>query len=159
MHCPGNKHLAPDATSRHPGGTIPSDRLHLPDDVACTVTRHEILTTLREDVESYVNTVDESIVDTVTEALATTDLKMVTWDRVKEATVRDTTMSLLVETIEAGFPDERDATPHIIQDFYQFRNDLYTVDGVVIYNERVVVPPSYERRYSRHCTQHIKASE
>ena len=70
---------------------------------------------------------DESIVDTVTEALTTTDLKMVTWERVKNATLRDTMMSTLVETIEEGFPDELDDVPPEILDFYQFRNDLHEV--------------------------------
>ena len=51
-------------------------------------------------------------------------------------------MRLLQETIEAGFPDHKDNVPHQIREYHKFRNFLSTVDGVVTYKERIVIPPS-----------------
>ena len=51
-------------------------------------------------------------------------------------------MRLLQETIEAGFPDHKDNVPQQIREYHKFRNFLSTVDGVVTYKERIVIPPS-----------------
>ncbi len=32
-------------------------------------------------------------------------------------------------------------SPQTLRQFYQFLDDLYTVDGVVMYGGRVVIPP------------------
>ena len=65
-----------------------------------------------------------------------------TWDRVCLATNSNDTMLRLVEIIEDGIPESREDFPQALCEFYQFRDDLYTVDGVVMYGGRVVIPPS-----------------
>ena len=32
--------------------------------------------------------------------------------------------------------------PPQLQEYHQFRDDLYTVDGIILYKERIVIPPS-----------------
>ncbi|RUS76710.1 hypothetical protein EGW08_015537 [Elysia chlorotica] len=45
------------------------------------------------------------------------------------------------DPIEDGFPDDRTHLLPEIREFYQFRENLSTFDGVILYHDRVVVPP------------------
>ena len=47
-----------------------------------------------------------------------------------------------VETIESGMPDKRTSLPPSIRDYFPLRDQLSTVDGVAIYKDRIIVPPS-----------------
>ena len=58
------------------------------------------------------------------------------------ATNSNDTMLILVEIIEDGIPESREDFPQALREFYQFRDYLYTVDGVVVYCGSVVIPPS-----------------
>ena len=50
---------------------------------------------------------------------------------------------LLIATIESGIPKYRHEMAQSIREYHQFRDELYSVDGVVIYKDRyVVIPPS-----------------
>ena len=51
-------------------------------------------------------------------------------------------MSKLVSTIETGFPDSCHNLPTELHKYFQFREHLYTVDGVALYKDRIVIPPS-----------------
>ena len=51
-------------------------------------------------------------------------------------------MSLLLSIIENGVPDQKCKLPHKLKDYYQFREHLYSVDGVILYKDRIVIPPS-----------------
>ena len=64
------------------------------------------------------------------------------WDRVKLATTSDKDLTQLVSIIESGFPESRHEIPPALQEYYQFRKHLYTVDGVILYKDRIVIPPS-----------------
>ena len=66
----------------------------------------------------------------------------ITWDRVRLATNSNDTMLRLVETIEDGIPGSREDFPQALREFYQFRDNMYTVDGMVIYGGRVVITSS-----------------
>ena len=44
--------------------------------------------------------------------------------------------------VEDGFPDSRNAFPQNLRIYYQFRDDFHSLDGVVLYKDRVVIPPS-----------------
>ena len=68
----------------------------------------------------------------------------VTWERVKLATTSNRDMTQLIDIIESGFPKFRHMheLPLALQEYYQIREHLYTVDGVILYNNRIVIPPS-----------------
>ena len=57
-----------------------------------------------------------------------------------EATTSE--MYQLVELIEAGLPDVLSLYPSALQQYHKHRDNLYTVDGVIMYNNRVLIPPS-----------------
>ena len=44
--------------------------------------------------------------------------------------------------IEAGIPDSRNALPLPLREYYPFHDQLSTVDGVAIFKDRIVIPPS-----------------
>jgi len=66
-----------------------------------------------------------------------------TWQRLKKETTSDDTMQLLLSTIEEAFPSKQaDVTLHI-RPFFIHRPHHYTVDGVVVFKDRVVIPPEW----------------
>lgn len=69
-------------------------------------------------------------------------LQLVTWDRVREATCSDDDMRMLEEMAVDGFPESRSEMPAPIHSYYQYREDITSIDGVVLYRDRVVMPPS-----------------
>ncbi|XP_046846784.1 uncharacterized protein LOC124440433 [Xenia sp. Carnegie-2017] len=126
IHIPGIRHKAVDAISRHPTGPENPTMLHLQDDIA------EL-----KDTTTHTG-FDETIASLA--SLALTNVAT-TWDRVRMATASDTTMHDLMIVIESGFPASRNDLPTPLQEYYQFRHSLYTVDGVIMYRDRVVIPP------------------
>ena len=121
-HIPGACHAAADAVSRHPVGKAAP--LHLPDDVAAADNPPTCI---------QVSTTNEVI-------------KNITWDDIRLATTSDATMSQLIELIEDGLQDNRDAFPPALRCYYQFRDGLSSFDGVVLYKDRVVIPPPLRPR-------------
>ena len=54
----------------------------------------------------------------------------------------DSDMLSLLSIIEEVMPDHRSQLPPPLRDYRQFHEHLYSVDGVVIYKGRIVIPPS-----------------
>ena len=50
-------------------------------------------------------------------------------------------MHLLLQLIESGLPDSRNQYPPPLREYFQFRDHLHTIDGVVMYKDRIVIPP------------------
>ena len=113
IYVPGAKNHAADAMSRHPTSSPPQ----IPDDIS-------------------------SLEQTLTASATTSlnNLQSVTWDNVREATTSDEETSLFRDTIETGIPNNRDDMPSTIRHYHQHRDQLYTVDGVVMYRDRIVIP-------------------
>ena len=55
-------------------------------------------------------------------------------------------MNQLIDLIENGFPDAKDNMPQELRTFYQFRDKLNSFDGVALYNDRVIIPPSLQNK-------------
>lgn len=123
VHVPGVKHRAADSVSRYPTG-LPI-KLQLDDDLASTAS----------DVEGCA-------VASAVSALRSISIQSVTWDRVRVATAGDPTMHSLVDLIECGMPEARHAVPATLREFHQYRDDLHTIDGVALFKNRIVMPPS-----------------
>ena len=120
QHIPGMKHKAADALSRKPSGTINPDMMPLPDDVAYMEEG--------ESIDAYVS--------------ALSQLQAVTWDIVRTMTHSDVDMIKLLELIESGFPEQTSDVPQALKAYFKYRHELHTIDGVVMYNGRIVIPPS-----------------
>ena len=65
----------------------------------------------------------------------------ITWDQLASETSKDVSMLKLKEAIHNGFPDAccLDAD---IATCWRYRHGLYELDGLIVYNDRVVIPPS-----------------
>ena len=64
-------------------------------------------------------------------------------------TASDPTMRLLLDNIQEGFPDDRRAANDDIAAFWTYRDSLNVTDGVILYRDRVVVPPSLRDKVLR----------
>jgi len=69
----------------------------------------------------------------------------------------DTDMPLLLSMIEDGMPDQKCRLPPNLRDYYQFREHLYSVDGVILYKDRIVILPSLRQDCLLGFMQHIRA--
>ncbi|KAK3771727.1 hypothetical protein RRG08_035782 [Elysia crispata] len=141
VHIPGIKHRAADTISRYPTGD--PVKMPLNDDVASIQSFPCLFPDSLEGIRSPAPPT-ESVDDNSFSAymLQSTLIQAVNWDRVRHATSSDENMFLLLSIIENSFPDSRRDLPPLLQDFFQFREDLFTFDGVILYKERVVIPPS-----------------
>ena len=138
VHIPGARHIATDTLSRHPVSEPMA--VELPDDVCAPCTSaslpRDILTQLRADEEtsaplcSYADSVDNAIIQSVS------------WDDVRLATSSDPDMVTLLNFIEDGFPALKNDLPSAIRPYHQYRTNLSSFDGVALYKDRVIIPPS-----------------
>ena len=149
VHIPGLRHAAADAVSRKPVGNPTT--LTLPDDIASMHPTadpspppglpHSFLYTIRtHEHESTTQTCAQ------TDSGPTEVIKSVTWDDIRLATTSDPTMVALSNTIEDGFPEDRASLAADLRPYHQFRDFLTTFDGVILYHDRVVIPPSLRDR-------------
>nr|XP_012557549.2 uncharacterized protein K02A2.6-like [Hydra vulgaris] len=69
----------------------------------------------------------------------------VTWDSVKAETEKDTDFKALMLAIENGFPKNKNNFIPNLLPFWEYRNDLMVSDGVIIYNDRIVIPPTLRK--------------
>ena len=139
VHIPGIKNRVPDALSRHPSGPPNTPKMTLQDDIASPVLT--IPTALMAGVITD-EPRDESTDDVIQESLASalTANQPLTWEQVQTATTSDEDMILLLSLIEDGFPEKRCMVPTSIQEFHNHRHHLYSIEGVVVYKDRLVIP-------------------
>ncbi|CAE1245843.1 unnamed protein product [Acanthosepion pharaonis] len=146
VHIPGVKHRAADCLSRYPTGELV--KLILTDDLSSIASNNDAFrhpTQSLPDLRVYDTTesdIEECVIAAATTSLNALNLKSVTWDRVRTATASDEDMLVLTELIEFGMPEFRHEMPNSIREYFQFRDDLSTIDGVMVYKDRIVSPPS-----------------
>ncbi|RUS69743.1 hypothetical protein EGW08_022491 [Elysia chlorotica] len=145
VHIPGIHLAAADAMFVKP--VSEPCMLTLPDDVAALLPF--IIPSIEPCLpQTFLQTICTHFQDDSTKVCSQTDstptelVKSETWDNVSLATASDPIMMALSKTIEDGFPYDRTHLPPEIREFYQFRENLSTFDGVILYHDRVVVPPS-----------------
>ena len=149
IHIPGVKNKTPDALSRHPTGNQNPPKMILNDDMHC-ITDNVITPPLHIPTQLIAGVcTDDQLLQTQTEEEIQISLisslhaaKTVNWEHVQTATSSDDTMQILLSTIEDGIPEQKHKMPPTIREYHQYRNDLYSVDGVIIYKDRIVIPPS-----------------
>ena len=61
---------------------------------------------------------------------------------IKEATASNPDMHLLTELIEDSMQKTLNEMPLSIRQFHQYRHELSTTDGVAIYKDRIIIPPT-----------------
>ena len=115
-HLPGKTNLAADAASRYPAS----------DDV-------EVSTMTVGDQSEYIITAGIS--------KEVEDVTTVSWALLAEETGKDVVLSKLMEAISEGFSNDHKE----LSDYMRYRDSLYTSDGVVLYQDRAVIPSSLRR--------------
>ena len=68
-----------------------------------------------------------------------------TCERVKLVTTSNRDMTQLIHIIESGFPKFFRELPLALQEYYQFCERLYTVNGIILYKNCIVIPPSLQQ--------------
>ena len=138
QHCPGKWHRGPDALSRKPVAT----------------TEAAIISCIRESasIQDSENTDQrESMMCSVNIcALSTlngTDPKnnLITMEDINHACKSDTTYSLLVTTIQNGFPITRQKTVPALREFWEVRNRLSATNNIALLDRRPVIPSSLRK--------------
>ena len=115
-----------DATSRNPVSSNDED-----------VSNSEILAGV------MIAEMDEADVEDVA-TLSSKDgnFRAITWEVVKQETNRDEFMCNLSTLINSAFPDSKHDLPAELLPYWNIRNNLYIVDGVVLMKDQVVIPVS-----------------
>ena len=114
-HLPGKTNVAADATSRHPSPAGEMSMLGVDDYIESAIAA-----SIHRHVDS--------------------DL-LISWQKLVDETQKDPEMQDLLTCIRNGFP-EGDKHRSSLSNFWRYRDALYELDGVVLYDDRVVVPPS-----------------
>ena len=146
-HIPGTKNRATDSMLRHPTGDHNPEKLLLPDDIhnIANIIMKPLLHIPLELIagicmEDQQNHSEEMLTASIASSLNST--QTFNWEDVQTATSSDKTMNLILSTIEEGQPDQKHLLPTPLREFHPFRKHLYSVDGVIIYKDRIVIPPS-----------------
>ncbi|XP_048583325.1 uncharacterized protein K02A2.6-like [Nematostella vectensis] len=148
VHIPGARHKAVDAISRHPTGSTTPEMMTLPDDIATIDASNSphpanaalaSLRTREPPEESCSYGIDKELVSSATSTLNT---MAVTWETVKLETTSDPNLHSLTAIIESGFPEAQYDLAPALQEYHRFRHDLHTIDGVILYKDRIVIPPT-----------------
>ena len=142
VHIPGTKHKATDAVSRKPSGTIDPPCMELPDDVASV---NKGISTILCDFLGSQHSVKVNTTDYVEAINSLNDTQVITWEKIRVATSSDDLMECLLGFVESGFPSCRSDVPMGIAEFYQYREQLSALDGVILYKHRIVVPKSLRK--------------
>ena len=71
-----------------------------------------------------------------------TGVKSLSLDQVHQETEHDTDMQLLKQHISDGFPKSKSCLPESIHSFYDYRECLSIVDGVIMKGQHVIIPTS-----------------
>ena len=136
VHVPGTTIPAPDATSRHPNPTGCKGQVNV-------ITEDEdekidMFSPLRVHAEP-----DQIEVGVVAAArLGLRELQAVTWQRVREETAKDPYMLQLEEMSAHGFPESVRDMPIQLAQYWRYRHEIYSIDGVLLYRSRIIIPPS-----------------
>ena len=124
IHIPGIRNKASDTMSRHPTGDTHPSKMHLQDDISA-ITQSDLDVSTRMDAISSLHS-----------------LHSINWNEVRIATNSDVDMTLLASTIEEGIPEHRQDMPDALRVYHPFREHLHTIDGVILYKDRIIIPPS-----------------
>ena len=152
IHTPGVWHKAVDALSWHPTGPTNPDIPLLPENIATIGTSNHLpptslighsflasICTKEQPQDSWSYSIDDGLVSSASSTLA------VTWERVKLETIGDPDLHTLITIIKSGFPELQHELPPARQEYNRFHEHLHTIDGVILYKDHIMIPPSFVR--------------
>ena len=142
IYVPGAKHKTADAVSRHPTGNSKPRAMYLPDDIhgiknVANVKFYPICTHKGAFEAQNITLYENNILQI---AASTPTFKCLNWESIRIATVSDEELMMLTSLIEHGIPERASDVNPNIRIYHQYREALSTVDGVVLYKDRIIVP-------------------
>ena len=84
---------------------------------------------------------EQTVYATAISALSIDHMKSITWEKIQEATASDSEMLELLNTVQEGFPQNGNMLNDYQRPFKKLEKFLSTSDGVILYKNRIVVPP------------------
>ena len=127
----GKWHRAPDALSRSPQSQFQLNQLL----TALTTGSNE-----EEFISNGLQCAELAI------CALSPDLGSLSLDNVRQATLSDSEMKLLVSTIQQGFPATHHLTDPCIRKYYSVRNELWLQDEIVMFKDRIVIPSTLRKQ-------------
>ena len=126
-HIAGKSNSAADATSRNPLMSGDAD-MGMLDDMC---------------LESFTSDMEcQMIADIRTEAR---NHGIITWEELKSATASDDELKDLAECVLNGFPAEKSHLSGVCRNYWQYREKLSIVDGVILLDGRMLIPKSLQQ--------------
>jgi hypothetical protein len=61
-------------------------------------------------------------------------------EKIREETSKDPTMMVLLTVIRRGWPQSRQQTPVEIHEFWNYRDEMSEIEGVIMKGDRIVIP-------------------
>merc|ERR1712239_95435 len=110
---------------------IPGKNLHLTD----AISRNPV--SAAEDDKDSLN---ETLSNVSHRRLAEEEFRTCSWNDMKEAAVLDETCVRLNNVIRLGFPEHISELDSDLKSVWNKKDGLYTLDGVVMYGDRMFVP-------------------
>lgn len=128
VYKPGIEQVTADLLSRSPlCGNAPPDSI------------------LREHVFQLAE--EEVLADSFTASHHTTDRRVTDnrYTAIRKATPSDPVLLALGETVSAGWPRHLSDVPECVRTFWNYRDEIATLDGILYKGERIIVPASLRR--------------
>ncbi|RDH89254.1 MAG: hypothetical protein DIZ77_16200 [endosymbiont of Seepiophila jonesi] len=149
-HVPGKRHFTADSLSRYASGDPNPNKMDLPDDahaagyssVPAELWWYQGLRRMGNEGNFSHEVAAQEEHLTFGAMTTLSSIESVTWDSVREQTTSDPTMRQLHDTILVGFPEDSRHMPELTRIYHQYRADLSITAGVILYQDRIVIPPS-----------------
>ena len=98
----------------------------------------------REEIESIVP--EENIFATSEDNIFVTDKRL---ENIRHETACDDNMQTLRNIIKDGWPDDKMNTPNSAREYWPYRDEMTTQNGIIFRGTRVVIPPSMRQEMKK----------
>ena len=110
----------------------------------------EMLSVLREADEENFN---QEYFVTASSDFQFNNIRAVTWEVVKQETAKDQEMLALSDLIQNIFPTNKEEMPTELKKYWNIRDHLYVLDGVILLMDQVLIPPSLRAEVTQSYTE------
>ena len=127
VHRPGIENCFSDATSRNPVDSEDEEE----------ISNAEILAGIMVDELNDIDNADMATICTIND----NEFRAITWDIVRQETQSDESLHNLSLLINSSFPEDKNDMPPELMPYWSIRDNLYMIDGVILMNDKVLLPP------------------